>query len=137
MLLYIVLYYKSISQVYYSFIYILNVYILYFAIVCALLVCLLNLFETPVNMQFAGTFKLISKNVEKILRKPTTCIGENKDTDQLCSNCTADQHLSFRYTDSTIPLLLKPKISSFKPSSVTVQSGLCQTWSEVKIFFVL
>ena len=50
-------------------VYIFNVYILYFAIVCALLVCLLILFETPVNMQFAGTFKLISKNVEIIIKK--------------------------------------------------------------------
>ena len=33
--------------------------------------------------------------------------------DQLCSNCTADQHLCFRYTDSTIPFLPKSKIPSF------------------------
>ena len=33
--------------------------------------------------------------------------------DQLCSNCTADQRLCFRYTDSTISLLLKSEISSF------------------------
>ena len=32
--------------------------------------------------------------------------------DQLRSNCQADQRLSFRYSDSTIPLLLKSKISS-------------------------
>ena len=29
-----------------------------------------------------------------------------KDADQLCSNCTADQRLSVRHSDSTIPLLL-------------------------------
>ena len=29
------------------------------------------------------------------IRKPTTCIGENKGADQLCSNCTADQHHCF------------------------------------------
>ena len=28
-------------------------------------------------------------------------------------HCTADQGLCFRYTDSTIPLLPKPEISSF------------------------
>ena len=67
------------------------------------------------------------------MRRQTTCIGENKDADQLCSNCTADQHLFFRYTDSTIPLLPKSEISSFYPSSVTVQSGVCQTWSETQI----
>ena len=39
--------------------------------------------------------------------KPTICIGENKDADQLRGNREADQRLSFRYSDSTIPLLLK------------------------------
>ena len=43
--------------------------------------------------------------------KPTICTGENKAAYQLCSNCTADQRLCFRHSDSTIPLLL---ISSFK-----------------------
>ena len=55
--------------------------------------------------------------------KPTNCICENKDADQLrgnreadqrlCANREADQHLCFRYTDSTIPLLSKSEISSF------------------------
>ena len=39
--------------------------------------------------------------------KPTICLGENKGADQLRSNCEADQRLCFRYTDSTVPLLLK------------------------------
>ena len=38
---------------------------------------------------------------------------ENKDADQLCSNCTADQRLCFHCSDSTISLLLKSKISRF------------------------
>ena len=62
--------------------------------------------------------------------KPDFCLGENKGTDQLRSNCEADQRLCFRYTDSTIPLLSKSKISSLQSSSVLVQLGLCQTWSE-------
>ena len=37
--------------------------------------------------------------------KPTICIGENKDADQLRGNREADQRLCFRYSDSTIPLL--------------------------------
>ena len=37
--------------------------------------------------------------------KPTICIGENKDADQLCGNGEADQRLCFRYSDNTIPLL--------------------------------
>ena len=65
--------------------------------------------------------------------KLTNCICENKDADQLCSNCKADQRLCFRYSDSTIPLFSKSKISSFKPASMDVQPGLCQTWSETQI----
>ena len=41
------------------------------------------------------------------MRKKGICICENKDTDQLSGNCEVDQCLCFRYTDSTIPLLLK------------------------------
>ena len=54
-------------------------------------------------------------------RKPTICICEKKDADQLCSNCTADQRLCFRYTDGKIPLLFKSAISSFYPACVTVR----------------
>ena len=43
--------------------------------------------------------------------------SQNKGADQLCSNCEADQRLCFRYTDSTIPLLLKYQIK-FKASSL-------------------
>ena len=35
------------------------------------------------------------------MRKPAFCISENKDADQLRSNCAADQRLCFRYIDST------------------------------------
>ena len=65
--------------------------------------------------------------------KPTICIGENKGADQLRSNCEADQRLCFRYRDSTIPLLTKSKISRLQQSSVLVQLGLCQTWSETTL----
>ena len=64
------------------------------------------------------------------MRKPAFCICENKDADQLRSNHEADQHFCFCYTDSTIPLLSKSEISSLNASSVAVQPGLCQTWSE-------
>ena len=67
------------------------------------------------------------------MEKPTICICENKDADQLRGNREADQRLCFRYTDSTLPLLLKAEILSFLPASVTVQPGLCQTWSEPQI----
>ena len=36
--------------------------------------------------------------------KPTFCICENKDADQLRGNREADQRLCCRYIDSTIPL---------------------------------
>ena len=46
-------------------------------------------------------------NFSHVMRKPDFCLCKNKGADQLCSNCKADQHLCFRYMDSTIPLLLK------------------------------
>ena len=49
--------------------------------------------------------------MSRLMGKPTICIGENKDADQL--NREADQRLCFRYLDSTIPLLLKSEISNF------------------------
>ena len=67
------------------------------------------------------------------MRKPTFCICVNKEADQLRGKCEADQRLCFRYMDSTIPLLSKSKISSFYPSSVAVQPGLCRTRSETRM----
>ena len=46
------------------------------------------------------------------MRKPTFCICENKDADQLRGNREADQRLCFRYIDSIIPLLSKYEINS-------------------------
>ena len=65
--------------------------------------------------------------------KPTICMGENKDADQLRGNRGADQRLCFRYSYSTIPLLLKSEISSFQLFSVLVQAGLCRTCSETTL----
>ena len=65
--------------------------------------------------------------------KPTICIGENKDADQLRGNREADQCFCFRYSDSTIPLLLKSEISSFWNFSVLLQTGLCRTCSETTL----
>ena len=71
--------------------------------------------------------------MSRLMGKPTTCIGENKDADQLRSNREADQRLCFRYSDCTIPPLLNSKMSSFKPASVAIQAGLCQTCSETTL----
>ena len=67
-----------------------------------------------------------------VLIKTAFCTCENKVADQLCGNRTDDRHLCFRYMDSTVltPLLSKSENSSLLPSSVTVQPGLCGTWSE-------
>ena len=54
-----------------------------------------------------------TKHMSRHMGKPTMCIAENKGADQLRSNCEADQHLCFRYMDSTLPPLLKSEISSF------------------------
>ena len=51
--------------------------------------------------------------LSRLMGKPTICIGENKDADQLRGNREADQRLCFRYSDSTTPPLLNSKISSF------------------------
>ena len=53
------------------------------------------------------------------MRKPTICIGENKDADQLCGNPIADQRLCFHYMDGIIPLLLKSENSSFYSPDLT------------------
>ena len=49
--------------------------------------------------------KMFDYHMSLVMRNPGFCICENKDADQLRSNCAADQHLCFRYTDSTISLL--------------------------------
>ena len=68
------------------------------------------------------------------MRKPSFSICEKKDKDQLRGNREADQHLCFSYIDSTIPLFSRSEIPSFKPSSVAVQFGLCQTRSATRTF---
>ena len=82
---------------------------------------------------FHGNVFLVCSYMSRVVRKPDFCLGENKGADQLRSNCEADQRLCFRYSDSTIPPLLIPKLSRFWVSSVTVQAGLCWTWSETQI----
>ena len=64
-----------------------------------------------------NTFMIYENNTQnkmsRLMGKPTICKGENKDADQLRGNREADQRLCFRYSDSTIPFLLKSEISSF------------------------
>ena len=72
------------------------------------------------------------QEMSRVMRKPTFCICENKDADQLRGDREADQRLCFRYIDSTIPPLSKSEISSRWPSFVAVQPGLCRSRSETR-----
>ena len=49
----------------------------------------------------------VQKDMSHFLRKRTACICENKDADQLRSNCEADHCLCFRYMDSKFPQTFK------------------------------
>ena len=84
-----------------------------------------KLIQGTINIRLLNKWENISSG------KPTICICENKDVDQLRSNCEGDQHLCFRCKDGTTPLLSKSKI--FWPAIVDVQPGLCQTCSETKV----
>ena len=57
-------------------------------------------------------FSFYNVYLSRVVREPAFCICENKDADQLRGNREADQRLCVRYTDSTIPLVSKFKISS-------------------------
>ena len=93
--------------------------------------CLHDAMNAKVTSKAGDCFsKIYPGQMSHVMRKPVFCICENKDADQLRSNCAADQRLCFRYTDRTIPLLPKSEISSLWPSSVAVQPGVCRTWSE-------
>ena len=49
----------------------------------------------------------VSIIMSREVRKLDFFLFENKGVDQLCSHCTADQRLCFRYTDSTYTQHLK------------------------------
>ena len=80
------------------------------------------------SLILAFTPGLLQSN-EPRCEKTVYCICENKEADQLCGNCTADQRLYFRYTDSAIPLL---PIYEIKPLAIfcSYTAWLCETWSE-------
>ena len=56
---------------------------------------------------------MVYDNMSRVVRKQDYWLCEIKGADQLRGNPEADQRLCFRYTDSTISLLLKSEISSF------------------------
>ena len=65
-----------------------------------------------------------------LMRKIDSCLCENKDADQLCSDCTDDLRLCSRCTDSTIPFLLIPKYQAFV-------SGWVSLVPECQFYFVV
>ena len=70
----------------------------------AFVVCYLHSMITKWLLVVTNLVKSL-KDMSHNMRKPTFCICENKDADQLRGNREADQRLCFRYIDSTIPLL--------------------------------
>ena len=67
------------------------------------------------------------------MRKPTICIGENKDSDQLHSNTKLISAFVFA-TRIVQPLFFSnPKFQDSSLLFETVQAGLCRTWSETQI----
>ena len=65
------------------------------------------------DQQMCNWRKEHEHHLSRLMGKPTICLGDNKGADQLRGSCEADQRLCFRYSDSTIPLLLKSEISRF------------------------
>ena len=68
------------------------------------------------------------------MRKSDFCISENKDC---VVNTQVISAFVFNTQNSTTPLPLLSEISSFQLSSVAVQAGLYQTWSEPPFFSVV
>ena len=105
---------------------------------CACLVAVVDKFFAQVEQTFLFEMYTAQNklrittitHMSRVMRKPDFCLCENKGADQLRSNCEADQRLCFRYTDSTLSLLIKSELSSFYAASGTVHVGLCQTWLE-------
>ena len=52
------------------------------------------------------------QHMSLVMRKPAFCICENKDADQLCGNCEADQRLCFRCIASKILFFLNLKFQA-------------------------
>ena len=57
-------------------------------------------FSSCVKTDFLITLR-IGSYLSHLVRKPTICICENKDADQLRGNREADQRLCFRYGEYT------------------------------------
>ena len=75
--------------------------------------------------------KKVDEAEQKSLQGKTSCVIRKLDFAHAKTKMQISAFVfSTQYIDSTIPLLLKHKISSFWPASVTAQANLCWTWSE-------
>ena len=72
-------------------------------------------------------YEPLHKKTNKILRQKQW----RRSAVQLLCSC------AFVFATRIVPLLLKSEISSFNPAVVTVQAGLCQSWSETQIVVFL
>ena len=90
---------------------ILDIMVRMFAISNRYDVCLT--IDSNLDTKSRVSYLMAFDHLSRPMGKPTICLGENKGADQLRSNCEADQRLYFRYSDSTVPLLLKSEISRF------------------------
>ena len=67
--------------------------------------------------------------MHRVMRKPAFFHAKNEGADQLHSDCAADQHLCFRYIDSTNPYtFLKFEFPSLWSSAEAVQTSLSRTF---------
>ena len=73
---------------------------------------LLSVYSSFYTLFFQESYRSLNIHMSRVMGKPTSCICENKDADQLRGNREADQRLCFRYIDSSIPLPSKSEISS-------------------------
>ena len=111
-------------------------YYLYFYFFMPVTFCMLHTFTWRKSIFLVTRLSpYINQNCQlsRCMGKPTICMGENKVADQLRGNRETDQRPCFRYTDSSVSLLLKSETSRLYLFSVTVQVGLGRTWSETTL----
>ena len=63
------------------------------------------------------------------MRKPVYAICEQQRFRSDCASTQSSQHCFVHRFDSIIPIVAKPKVSSFSLVSVAEQTGLSLTWS--------
>ena len=62
---------------------------------------LYNVKQAGVRHLLSGCQEVLAVLMEQTHKKINSYVCENKGADQLCSNCTADQHFCFRFTEDT------------------------------------